>query len=151
MDTACLLGMTIAKATNADVIRFGSDAEYVKYNPSSDVFTLANEIQKDMGGTSLAEAFCCAADTGRKYDRIFIFSDNECNRGSQKNAYQEYIRKTKANPYIYSCDLAAYGTNSIGGDRVRYYYGYGLSYFQDISSCEFKPDLHIEKVRKIVI
>lgn len=151
MDKACLIGMTIAKAVDADVIRFGSDAEYVSYNPNQDVFTLAKSVQKDMECTNLANAFQLAVDKKRIYDRIFIFSDNECNSGWQKEAYKHYVSQTKANPYIYSCDLAAYGTTSLGGNMVRYYYGYGYSFLQDVSSCEFDPNHHIDKVRTVKI
>lgn len=65
MSKASLIGMTIAKATNADVIRFGSSAEYVNYNSNQDVFSLANNVQKNMGGTSLSEAWRVAERSGR--------------------------------------------------------------------------------------
>ena len=60
MSKATLIGMTIAKAVNADVIRFGSHAEYVSYNTNSDVFSLAKSIEKGMGGTSLSQAWSVA-------------------------------------------------------------------------------------------
>lgn len=148
---AALLAATIAKATNADVIVFGSTAKYVRYNPNVDVFTLAKELcQPNMGGTSLSSAWQLAKASGKKYDRVFILSDNECNRGSNYNAYTSYV-KDMGSPYVYSVDLCGYGTNCIAGDKVRYYYGYGLAMFDDIASSEFNAYDHLEKVRKIVI
>lgn len=150
MDKASLIGMTIAKATNADVIRFGSSAEYVNYNTNQDVFTLARTVQRDMGGTSLSQAWVLAERSGRKYDRVFILSDNECNMGSTYRNYTSYVEKV-GDPYVYSIDLASYGTMAIAGPKVRYYYGYGYGMFDDIAKSEFNPTYHIEKIRKVEI
>lgn len=150
MDKAALITATIAKSTNADIIRFGSSAEYYKYNPNQDVFTLAKGMKKDMGGTSLSEAWKVAQSSGRKYDRVFILSDNECNRGSSYSSYMSYV-KALGGPYVYSVDLAAYGTAALAGDKVRFYYGYGYSMFDDIAKSEFNPNYHLDKVKQIVI
>ena len=150
MEKACLIGMTIAKAVNADVIRFGSNAEYVNYSPNSDVFSLSKSIAKGMGGTSLSQAWNAAKTSGRKYDRVFILSDNECNVDSTYSDYREYVEKV-GNPYVYSIDLASYGTMAIAGPKVKYYFGYGYGMFDDITKSEFNPMYHIEKIRKVEI
>jgi len=150
MDKAALIAATIAKATNGDIIRFGSHAEYVKWNANSDVFSIASAMKSSMGGTSLASAWMEAQRSGRKYDRIFILSDNECNRGSSYSSYMSYV-KACGSPYVYSVDLAAYGTTQLAGDKVRFYYGYGYSMFDDIAKSEFNPNYHLDKVKKIVI
>lgn len=150
-DKAALIAATIAKATNSDIIRFGSMAEWCSYNPNNSVFSLAKSISNhSMGGTSLARAFELITREDKVYDRIFILSDNECNSGYQRGAYQEYVKRV-CSPYIYSVDLAAYGTKSMDGDKVNYYFGYGYQMFDDISSNEFNPNMHIEKIRKIII
>lgn len=156
--TACekagLLAATIAKATNADIIRFGSRAEYFDYTSHlfSSVFDLGKVISNtNMGGTNIAEAFKCATRAGKKYDRIILLSDNEANYGCTKYAYQDYIRRV-CSPYIYAIDLAAYGTIPVkNSDKVQYYFGYGYKIFDDIASNEFNPNAHIDKVRKVVI
>ena len=150
MDKAALIAATIAKATNADIIRFGSNAEYVKWNANSDVFSIANSMKKDMGMTSLSSAWALAEKSGNKYDRVFILSDNECNRGSSYTSYMKYV-KSVGSPYVYSVDMAAYGTTQLAGEKVRYYYGYGYAMFDDIAKSEFNPNYHLEKVRKIKI
>ena len=149
-DKAALIAATIVKATNADLIAFGSSAKYVNWNANADVFTIAKSMKANMGGTSLAAAWTEAARSGRVYDRVIILSDNECNRGSSYSAYMQYVKKL-GGPYVYSVDLGAYGTTQVAGDKVRYYYGYGYSMFEDIAKCEFNPNYHIEKVKKIVI
>lgn len=149
-DKAALLGATIAKSTNADVIVFGTTAKYVNYNVNSDVFSIANQIKCNLGGTNLAEAWRLAQSSGKRYDRVFILSDNECNAGNTYASYTSYVRAV-GEPYVYSVDMAAYGTTQIVGDKVRYYYGYGFSMFEDIANTEFNPTQHMDKVRKIVI
>lgn len=150
MDKAALIGATIAKATNADVIRFGDNAEYVNWNANSDVFSIATAMKKGMGCTNLGRAWQLAQASGKKYDRVFILSDNECNRGSSYSSYMNYV-KAVGSPYVYSVDMAAYGTAQLAGDKVRYYYGYGYSMFDDIAKSEFNPNYHLDKVKKIVI
>jgi polyhydroxyalkanoate synthesis regulator phasin len=148
---AALIAATIAKATNCDVITFGSNAMYVKYNPNLDVFSLAKQLNHThMGGTNLSSAWRLAQDSGNKYDRVFILSDNEVNVGNSYTSYTNYL-KAVGNPYVYSVDLAAYGSTVLAGNNVRYYYGYGQSMFEDIANSEFNPDYHLEKVRKVII
>lgn len=148
---AALIAATIAKATNADIIVFGSTARYVQYNPNLDVFSLANQLSSsDMGGTDLSTAWKLAQQSNRKYTRTFILSDNEVNRGSTYNSYMSYV-KNVGHPYVYSVDLAGYGTNAIAGEKVRYYYGYGFAMFDDIAKSEFNAAYHLDKVKKVVI
>lgn len=148
---AALIAATIAKATNADIICFGCRAEYEQYNPNQDVFTLAKQLSTaNMGGTNLATAWNLAQASGRKYTRTFILSDNECNRGNTYSSYMSYV-KNVGHPYVYSVDLAGYGTNCIAGEKVRYYYGYGFAMFDDIAKSEFNAAYHLDKVRKVVI
>ena len=148
---AALIAATIAKATNADIICFGSTARYVQYNPNLDVFSLAKQLSSiNMGGTDLSTAWKLAQQSNRKYTRTFILSDNEVNRGSTYNSYMSYV-KNVGHPYVYSVDLAGYGTNAIAGDKVRYYYGYGFAMFDDIAKSEFNAAYHLDKVKKVVI
>ena len=149
-DKASLIGATIAKATNADVIQFGTTAKYAAWNANADVFSIAKSFNAQLGGTNLSTAWDLARQSGKQYDRVFILSDNECNRGSSYSSYTTYLRAV-GNPYVYSVDMASYGTTQLVGDKVRYYYGYGFSMFDDISNSEFNPTYHLDKVRKIVI
>lgn len=145
-----LIAATIAKATNADVILFGDNAKVGNWNANSDVFSIAQSFHCNMGCTSLASAWRFAQQSGKKYDRVFILSDNECNKGNSYSAYTSYLEST-GNPYVYSIDLAGYGTTQLVGPKVRFYFGYGYSMFDDIVKSEFNPNYHLEKVRAIVI
>jgi hypothetical protein len=147
---AALIAATIAKATNADIIQFGSTARYKTYNPNADLFQLGVDLRADMGCTNLATAWQLAKDSGRAYTRVFILSDNECNRGNTYDQFKQYTQKM-GSPYVYSVDLAAYGSNCIAGENVRFYYGYGYGMFTDIASSEFNPSYHMDKVKQIKI
>lgn len=156
-EKAGLIAATIAKATNADIVRFGSHAEFYSYDPNESVFSLGRKIGHDnMGGTSIPSAFELIRNAKRQYDRIILLSDNECNARSYwsgdwvSGAYKKYVHDV-ANPYVYAVDLAAYGTTPVAGDKVNYYFGYGFAMFEDIASKEFNPSAHIEAIRKIVI
>lgn len=156
-EKAGLIAATIAKATNADVIQFGTTARFCKYDPNASVFDLGRQISRDnMGGTSISSAFDLIRYYKRVYDRIIILSDNEanmkgwCSENWVDKGYKSYIREV-ANPYIYAVDLAAYGTTAVAGDKVGFYFGFGPTMFEDISAKEFNPSAVIDRVRNYVI
>ena len=109
-----------------------------------------------MCGTSIASAFALIRKANRSYARIILLSDNECNTHSSwggnwtSTSYKDYVRSV-ASPYVYAVDLASYGTVPVAGDKVNYYFGYGTAMFDDIATKEFNPNMHIDKVRKVVI
>lgn len=147
-----LIAATIAKACDADVVCFGDHARYESINKSRNVFDIATQLRRDvMGGTNIGCAFECMRKAGKAYDRVILISDNEANYGCTRTAYQRYIHDV-CSPYIYAIDLACYGTTQLkNSDKVNYYAGFGYAMFDDIASKEFNPQLHIDKVRKIVI
>jgi hypothetical protein len=148
---AGLVAAMIAKSTNADIIYFGGTAHWCNYNPKNGLFGLAQQLERaDQGCTNLASAFELITRSNKLYDRIFILSDNECNCGRNKEAYKSYIR-TIGNPYIYSVDLASYGTQPIKGDHVHYFFGYGYAMFDAIAQDEFNPSAAIDKIKAIKI
>lgn len=152
MRKGALIAATIAKATDADIICFGTYANYENYNKSLDVFNLAKTLDKpNLGGTNIGNAFECMRNARKAYDRVILISDNEANHGCTKLAYQRYIHDI-CSPYIYAIDLCAYGTSALkNSDKVNYYMGYGYAMFDDIASKEFNPQMHIDKIRKVVI
>lgn len=158
IEKAGLIAATIAKSCNCDIIRFGSHAEFFKPNLKKNVFELGKEISyADMGGTSIGSAFDLIRANNKKYDRIILLSDNECNARSSwsgswvDGAYKNYVRNV-CSPYVYCIDFCAYGTVPVANPgKVNYYFGYGYSMFNDIVSKEFNPEAHLDEVRKIVI
>jgi hypothetical protein len=160
--TACekagLIAATIAKSCDCDIVRFGSDAYFFTPNLKKNVFQLGQEISyANMGGTAIGSAFDLIRKSHKKYDRIILLSDNECNAPSYwgrdwvNTAYKEYVRNV-CSPYVYCIDFCAYGTTPLANPgKVNYYFGYGYSMFNDITSKEFNPEAHLDEVRKIII
>ena len=148
---AGLIAATIAKATKADVVKFGGRASMFKYTATENVFSLAKKIgTADLGYTDPASAFQLLTKEGLSYDRIIFISDNEVNGRLVSPSYKEYIRKV-CSPYIYGIDLAGYGTACLKSDKVSYLFGYGTQLYEAIASGEFNPEAHLEDIRKIVI
>ena len=158
LDKAALIAATIALATGADIIRFGRDAHYYKYDKNSNPFALAKDLKCDMGGTCIGSVFQLMREQKRKYDRVVLLSDNECNRSTDwygrnwvSDDYKKYVHDV-ASPYVYCIDFCAYGTTPLKNDgKVNYYFGYGYAMFNDIASREFNPAAHIDKIKAMVI
>ena len=149
---AGLIAATIAKATGADIVRFGSGAQWYTQRQNLNLFSLAREISKaNMGGTDLSTAFDLLTREHKAYDRIIVVSDNEINGRVTSRAYQKYIHDV-CSPYVYACDMAAYGTTPLKNDgKVNYYFGYGPAFYEDIARKEFNPSEKLELIRKVVI
>ena len=149
---AGLIAATIAKATGADVIKFGTRASYFGYNKHKNVFALAKEIgTHEYGGTNPGTAFEVMRQCRKTYDRIIFLSDNEANYFKPTSGYYAQYVHDVGSPYIYCVDLAAYGTTPLKSDKVSYHYGYGAELYDSIANNEFQPGEHFEKIKKVVI
>lgn len=148
LQKGALIAATIAKATNADVIVFEGNAKRVKYNPNMDVWTLAKSLQLSGGSTNIAAPWNLITNEKAQYDRVVVVSDNEANCSSQYAAYKNYIEKV-ADPYVYSIDLAAYGTHILKGEKLRYYYGYGYEWMTQIMKGEVKLVDILEEIKNV--
>lgn len=150
IDKAAILAAMLAKGTDADIIRFGSRAQWFNYNPNDSLGSIAGAISKtNMGGTDISSAFNLIRSEGRVYDRIFLLSDNEANHGCLRSTYRQYLQI--ANPYVYCIDLCGYGTTPLAGEKVHYYNGYGYSMLDNIASIEFQAHDYLELVKQVVI
>lgn len=161
MYQAALMAATIAQATGGDIMTFSDYADWYNFRQSDNVFSIAKDIERMSfcGGTNIPAVFAKIRSEKKKYDRIIILSDNECNRadissyygGWVSGAYKAYVHDV-CSPHVYCVDLAAYGTTILPqNDKIAYYFGYGYSMLEDIAKLEFNPMAHIEKVKKIVI
>lgn len=148
---AGLIAATIAKATGADVYKFGGRAYSFEYNKDLDIFSLAKQIGTATDGmTNPAAAFKLLCDKRAVYDRIIFISDNEVNGRLTSTEYKNYLRV--CSPYIYAIDLAAYGTTPLRNEgKISYLFGYGPSMYEAIASREFSAEAHMEEIMKIRI
>lgn len=113
-----LFAAVLAKANNADVILFGTDAKYVDYKLRDSIFSIGNSFnQVDLGGTKYQKFFELM---NQKYDRLIVLSDGEAwgQYESSQHYYNEYKKRHGANPYLYNFDLAGNPTVQFRGNRV---------------------------------
>lgn len=108
-EIASLFGAVLAKSNNCDVMTFSTSAKYASYNPMDSVITIRDSFVFSGGGTNFKSIFTTA---NKKYDRIVILSDMQSWDGyyTPSNEFSKYKEKYNANPFVYSWDLAGYGT-----------------------------------------
>jgi hypothetical protein len=108
-EIASLFGAVLAKANNCDVMTFATNADYKSYNPMDSVMSIRSSFRYSGGGTNFKSIFQKA---NKKYDRIIILSDMQGWIGytSPASEFKSYKSKFGANPFVYSWDLAGYGT-----------------------------------------
>lgn len=150
-DKAFLVAAVLAKASNADIVLFDTNADKIKYTPTLGVFDLAKEISKVRGfggGTTIAAPFNYITNHKLVYDKIVLLSDNEANGGNTARAAESYFRNVNC-AMVYSVDLASYGTTQLKGDNVFELYGYGFSMFEDMAKREYNANAHMAEVRKV--
>ena len=74
-DTAALFGAALAKrADEADLVRFGSGSEAIKFTKSTSVLKLKDKLTKDLGGTDLGRAL---TKHYKGHDRVIILTDEQ--------------------------------------------------------------------------
>lgn len=149
---AGLIAATVAKATGADIVRFGYSANWFKYDKHKNVFALAKEVcTAQDGSTNPAAAFDLIRRERKAYDRIVFISDNEVNGRLTSTAYKQYVHDV-CDPYIYGIDVCAYSTVPLKRDgKIGYFFGYGPALYETIANTEFNPAEHIDKIRAIEI
>ncbi len=108
-EIASLFGAVLAKSNSCDVMTFSTSASYMKYNPMDSVMTIRDKFRFSGGGTNFKSIFTTA---NKKYDRIVLLSDMQGWVGytSPSAEFNQYKKKFSANPFVYSWDLAGYGT-----------------------------------------
>ena len=108
-EIASLFGAILAKVNNCDVMTFSTRAQYKQYNPMDSVLTIRNSFRYSGGGTNFKSIFTTA---NKKYDRIIILSDMQGWMGytTPSAEFNQYKKNYGANPFVYSWDLAGYGT-----------------------------------------
>lgn len=108
-EIASLFGAILAKSNNCDVMTFATDAQYKKYNPFDSVLTIRQSFSYSGGGTNFKSIFLRA---NKKYDNIIILSDCQgwVGHTTPSKEFNDYKNNYKANPHVFSWDLAGLGT-----------------------------------------
>ncbi len=107
------------KSNDADLMRFSDDASYVKANSRDSMMSIARALVKNArsAGTNFHAIFETA---GKAYDRIIILSDMQgwMGVGTPGGVFAQYKKRNDANPFVYSFDLAAYGSLQLPESKV---------------------------------
>lgn len=150
IEKAAVFGAGLVRKHNADLILYDTKIIPIHCFSSDAALTTANRIVKYAtgGGTQTSLVFKHATDTGKKYDRIIILSDNESwvetsftHASSRiKAAYEQYRRKV-SDCTVYAIDMAGYGTVDIIGSRVYNIAGWSEHVFDFIWWAERRDNL----------
>ena len=122
-DAAALFGAALAKrADEADLVRFGSGSEAIKFTKSMSVLKLKDKLTKDSGGTDLGKAL---TKHYKGHDRVIILTDEQYNPGY--DGYWNPVDPSTIVPDkpIFVWNLAGYEPAGMGQPNV--YVSGGLS------------------------
>lgn len=149
METGALFAACIAKKTNADCIVFGNTAQYVSPTLVDSLGSIAGFLgSRNMGGTDYRT---WVTTMNKKYDRIFVLSDGEANRGIQaaEPLLKPYRVKYKANPFIFNFDLKGNGTMQFPEAKTFCLAGFGDKTMDLIGMLEQDKNALVHDIEKI--
>lgn len=149
---AALFATVIAKANNADIMTFGTGAQYRNYNLLDSTMTTAKSFLFNEGGTNFYAIFQTAS---KPYDRIIILSDMQgwlnphVDGRALNQQVQLYKNKYGVNPHIYSFDLAGYGTLQVREDRTYLLAGFSNQTMNILQYLEKDKQALLTEIEKI--
>ncbi len=107
------------KSNDADLMRFSDDASYIKANSRDSMMSITQALieRAKCGGTNFHAIF---EKANQAYDRIIILSDMQGWIGhySPNETFNKYCQRYGVKPYVYSFDLAGYGTMQLPDSKV---------------------------------
>lgn len=119
-DIARLFGVALFKANNdSRVYAFDDTVSPCFLSSRTPVIDLVQGIPVRGGATDLYKVFNFFADNNLEYDRVIVLSDMQAwNSGygssSVNPCFEAWKKKCSVNPFVYSIDLAGYGTSPFG-------------------------------------
>lgn len=151
LEIGSLFSAVLYKANpDADFMRFGSSAEYVRLNSKDTAISLAKGMRADMGGTRFPSIF---DEADKKYERIIILSDMQgwVGYNAPTADLREYEKKYGAKPFVYSFDLNGYGSLQFPQDRVFAIAGFSEKVMDLFGALEEDKNALVHKIEAIVL
>ncbi len=147
-EIASLFGAILAKVNNCDVMTFSTSAQYKQYNPMDSVLTIRGSFRYSGGGTNFRSIF---EKANKKYDRVIILSDMQGWIGyeSPTRQFVEYKKRHNANPFVYSWDLAGYGTLQLPEQNVFALAGFSEKVFDIMRMMELDKKALFNEIKAI--
>lgn len=147
-EIGALFASVLIKSNNADFMVFSDGAEYRNVNPNDSTITIANSIRFASGGTNFPAIFQKA---NRKYDRVIILSDMQGWIGHHTPArdFASWKQRTGADPFVYSFDLAGYGSMQFPERNVFAVAGFSEKIFDVMKLMEQDKNALIENIKQV--
>ena len=151
------------KSNDSDWMIFNNTGyqKYLSFNPTDSIMSMVSMAYKenDWGGTDLTG---CIESIPKAYDRIILLSDMQSWQeyegyfdladGVKANkAFAEYKIKFNCNPFLYSFDLAGYGTMQFPENNVFCIAGFSEKVFDIMQVLEKDRNALIDEIDKIVL
>lgn len=153
-EAATLMATLLAKKNDADFMVFADNAGYAKVNTLDSVSTIVERINKgegvpNVGGGTNFHAIWQKLD--KKYDRIVVLSDMQgWVGGSANTSFAAYVKRTGANPFVYSYDLTGYGTLQLPEEKVFVMAGLSDRAFEVMKLLEQDKEALVNTIEKSV-
>lgn len=137
LELGAMFAAALFKSNHADLMRFSDDASYVRANARDSVMTIAGNLIRNAraSGTDFHQIFLVAA---KAYDRIVILSDMQgwMSVGTPNGAFVQYQKRSGANPFVYSFDLAGYGSLQLPESKIFCLAGFSDKVFDTMKMLE---------------
>jgi len=146
---ASLFAAVLFKSNDCEMMTFEGDAKYLTPNAADSVTSIAASLKFDGGSTNFHSIFQRAK---KKYDRIVILSDMQAWDGgyqSPANYFVKYKTAFSANPFVYSWDLAGYGTMQFPERNVFALAGFSEKVFDVMAMVEIDKNAMINEIEKV--
>ncbi|MCE5242649.1 MAG: TROVE domain-containing protein [Syntrophobacteraceae bacterium] len=145
---ASLFAAVLLKANAADLLLFDMDARYRSVNRGDGTLSIAESLRLADGGTNFKAIFERA---NRAYDRIVILSDMQgwMGGGAPVEAFSAYRRRFRADPKVYSFDLAGYGTLQFPERNVFCLAGFSENVFEIMNRLETDRNALVTAIEEI--
>jgi hypothetical protein len=158
--TGALFGVALAKSNNADFMYFGDNAKYRDIDLDASTLSqleVLDNLNNGWGyssggagyvghGTNFQAIFSTA---NKAYDRIVIFTDCQAWMGNTNLGQNQYKTRTGANPYIYTVDLAGYGTSQFGDNKAFHLAGFSEKMFDIMQLLEQDKKALVKKIESV--
>jgi 60 kDa SS-A/Ro ribonucleoprotein len=165
-EAAALFGVTLAKRNpdGVEVMIFGNTAVYVPLNLNDSVVSLTEYVGKRLnfgggyrGGATWDSVghgtnFHAALELANKrYERIVYLSDMQgwVGYNAPTGTLRQYEQRHNAKPYIYSVDMAGYGTSMFPDERIFTLAGFSEKLFDVMAMLEQDKQALIDKIEAI--
>lgn len=145
-----LFAAVIAKRNGGQILLFSDRTKWVNVNPKSSTLDIVRQLgqYRNGGGTDFHLIPRALTET---YDRIIILSDMQgwMEGGAPTKTFNEYKKRCRANPKIYSFDLNGYGTLMFPENNVFCLAGWSEKVFDLMKYLEEDRNAMVNEIEKV--